>query len=119
MNILVLGAGALGSLLGARLSETRERVTLLSTNKSHMESIRRHGLTVEELDGSESVYALNCISRPQDIREKPDLTIVLVKSYATVDAVAGVAPFCGPSTCYLTLQNGSGQLGTHSLHRGR
>ncbi|MCE5244006.1 MAG: ketopantoate reductase family protein [Desulfobacteraceae bacterium] len=108
MRILILGAGALGSLLGARLSATRESVTLLSTNRPHMEAIRRHGLTIEELDGSQSVHHLNCICSPEQIREKPDLVIVVVKSYATCEAVAGVSAFCGPSALYLTLQNGVG-----------
>jgi len=52
MHILILGAGALGSLLGARLSRTDSRVTMLSTNREHIRAIRERGLLVEELDGT-------------------------------------------------------------------
>jgi ketopantoate reductase len=38
MQVLILGAGALGSLLGARLLATDARVTLFSTNREHIQS---------------------------------------------------------------------------------
>ena len=52
MHVLILGAGALGSLLGSRLSRTDSRLTLLTTNREHIQSIVERGLLLEELDGT-------------------------------------------------------------------
>ena len=52
MNILIVGAGALGSLIGARLSRT-QRIRFAFQHKSRAHgSIRQDGLDIEELDGT-------------------------------------------------------------------
>ena len=94
MRILMLGAGAMGSLLGARLSGTQAQVTLFSTNRPHMEAIDQQGLTIQELDGSPRRYPLHCLHDPRLLREPPDLVIVMVKSYATEHAVHRIQPHC-------------------------
>ncbi len=58
MNILIVGAGAMGSLLGARHSKSSASVWLFSTDRKHMEAIRRDGLVIEELDGAARNYQL-------------------------------------------------------------
>jgi len=108
MNILILGAGAMGSLLGARLSRTGASITLFSTNRAHMEAIGRDGLFIEELDGTVRNYPLTTYSQPEEIPENPDLVLVVVKTYATETAVSGILGRCSPSTIFLTLQNGIG-----------
>lgn len=60
MKIFVLGSGALGTLLGARLSKKNE-VILYSTNKNHMQEIRDNGLKIEELDGTVNTYDLKVV----------------------------------------------------------
>jgi 2-dehydropantoate 2-reductase len=108
MHILILGAGALGSLVGSRLSRTRARVSLLSTNRLHMEAIRRSGLVVEELDDSLTRYEIPAFSEPGEILENADLVLVTVKTYATEAAVRSILSVCSGSTLFLTLQNGVG-----------
>ncbi len=108
MRILILGAGALGSLIGARLSRTNGQVLLLTTDREHVASIQQRGLLVEELDGSTSRYYLPAHDHPHTISEKPDIVIVTVKSYDTVAAVHSVMDCCCASTVFLTLQNGIG-----------
>jgi 2-dehydropantoate 2-reductase len=108
MNILILGAGAMGSLLGARLSKTGASISLFSTNRAHMEAIRRDGLLVEELDGTRSNYPLSTYCDPRMLPHNPDLVLVVVKTYATKTAVSSILGQCTPSTLFLTLQNGIG-----------
>jgi 2-dehydropantoate 2-reductase len=108
MHILILGAGALGSLLGARLSTTDAGVTLLGSNREHVQSIKDNGLFIEELDGRLSRYSLSVSSSPGETREKADLIIVLVKSYATRVAISGIDVCRRSDTLFLTLQNGIG-----------
>lgn len=108
MHILILGAGAIGSLLGARLSEANAHVSLLTTNHHHIRAIRTEGLAVDELDGSRRVYHLPAFDHPDQIQGKADLILVAVKSYDTVEAISSVDVCRGASTLFLTLQNGIG-----------
>lgn len=108
MRIVILGAGALGSLIGARLSKTDEHVLLLTTDREHVESIRHRGLLVEELDGSIQIYPVAAYDDPSAVPEKPDLIIITVKSYDTAAAVNSITKRCCDSTIFLTLQNGIG-----------
>jgi 2-dehydropantoate 2-reductase len=108
MHVLVLGAGAIGSLVGARLSRTEADVTLLSTDKEHIRAVRENGLVVEELDGSMGRYALPAYVTPEAIPDAADLVLVTVKSHDTEVAVASVQARCHRSTLFLTLQNGIG-----------
>lgn len=111
-HVVVLGAGALGSLLGARLAQTEARVSLITIDGRHAAAIRKDGLVVEELDGSESRHRLVCCGHPHDLHGKADLVLVLVKSYSSARAVAGVLDACHASTLFLTLQNGLGNWET-------
>ncbi len=109
MHILILGAGALGSLLGARLSQAgRVRISLLTTDRQHVLAIRQDGLTVEELDGSTRCYRLPAFDAPHTLEEAPDLVLVSVKTHSIEGAVSSVVDRCHAATLFLTLQNGIG-----------
>lgn len=108
MHIVILGAGALGSLVGSRLWQSRARVGLLSTNRGHIQAVRENGLTVEELDGSVSRHEIPAYADPSEIPDKADLVLVSVKTYATSIAIRSILGICTPSTVFLTLQNGVG-----------
>lgn len=107
MNVLIVGAGALGSLIGARLS-THASISLFSTNRMHMDAVRQGGLNIEELDGTVRNYRLAAFFELDKLHSGPDLALVLVKTYATRDAVSTARGICSPSTIFLTLQNGIG-----------
>lgn len=108
MHVLILGAGALGSLVGARLAAAHADVTLLSTNRPHIRAIRQDGLVIEELDGSLSTIRVAACDDPGSLTRKADLVFVLVKSYGTVEAVSGIRDCCHEGSVFLTLQNGVG-----------
>lgn len=112
MHILILGAGALGSLLGARLARSRARVTLISTNTQHMQAIQNQGLQIVEMDQSLSRHNLQALNSPEQMDEAPDLALILVKSYSTLQAVRSILPVCSNKTLFLTLQNGIGNWET-------
>jgi 2-dehydropantoate 2-reductase len=108
MNLLIVGAGAIGSLIGARLSRTNASVVLFSTDRAHMEAVDRGGLKIEELDGKVSNHTLSACFEIERVPPNPDYALVLVKSYATLEALSLVRPLCSPSTVFVTLQNGIG-----------
>ncbi len=111
MKIFVLGAGAIGSLLGARLSKKND-VLLYSLDTKHMEQIKHHGLNIEELDGKVTNYKLDVITDINELKFYPDLVLITLKSYTTQKGVLAVRNILGKDAIYLTLQNGIGNVET-------
>lgn len=120
MKITVVGAGAMGSLLAARLTTTMNShagdtdnssglcsVLLYGRNSEHMEVLRKRGLELTERDGQITTVKLNVTTNPADVAGS-DVVIVLVKAWATAEACAPLAPYLERQTIVLTLQNGLG-----------
>ena len=105
MRICVVGAGAIGGLLGARLAVAGEEVTLIARG-AHLETIRARGLKVTMNDGA-VVHAAD-VTATGDMREcgHQDLVILGVKAHQ-IPPIAGELPaLFGPRTVVLTTQNG-------------
>ncbi|MFL5759702.1 MAG: ketopantoate reductase family protein [Thermomicrobiales bacterium] len=107
MQTVVVGAGAMGSLLAGRMVAAGEPVTLLGRPSPHLDAIRTHGLTVEELDGSHQNVKIPLAVEP-DVARTADLIVVLVKTYATTDAIGSLKAHLSNAAVVLTLQNGLG-----------
>jgi 2-dehydropantoate 2-reductase len=108
MRVLILGAGALGSLMGARLHSSGIPVVLYSHNMEHIRAVQKNGLRLHELDGGISVLSPQACADLSKIPWTPELVLTLVKSRDTDAAVRAALPFCSGETLFLTLQNGMG-----------
>ncbi len=108
MKISIIGAGAMGSLYGGKLSLAGNDVVLYDINKAHVDMINSNGLVIEESATGEKITAHPLASsNPQDVSGS-DLMIIFVKSTAT-DAVAEqFSKYAKQETIALTLQNGLG-----------
>jgi len=106
MRIGIVGAGALGSVIGGTLAEAGNDVLLVNRNHSFVETINRSGLTMRT-DGRDRVVAVRA-AIPADVGAPADLVIVLVKSFHTAEAVTQAIDLVGPDTTVLSLQNGLG-----------
>lgn len=106
MKIAVLGAGAMGSLIGAFLKKSGEDVLLVDPYEEHMKKIRMEGLTLH-LNGNVETICMDTVTSP-DGQQAVDLLIVLVKGIYTDSALAGAKDMIGSHTYLLTLQNGLG-----------
>ena len=104
LNIVVMGAGALGSLFGGLLSRDNQ-VTLIG-REPHMKKIARDGLKITGLT-QETVFPETSTS-PADI-PNPDLLIITVKAYDT-KRVMKTLPQLGSNTLVMSLQNGLGNI---------
>jgi 2-dehydropantoate 2-reductase len=109
MRILVLGAGALGGLFGARLTEAGEDVTLLEANVARAKLLGEEGLFLSEADAGERQVRLKVATSVEGLAPV-DLLFVAVKSYQTEDAVRGALPVVAPKTWILSTQNGIGNV---------
>ncbi|MFW6149293.1 MAG: ketopantoate reductase family protein, partial [Atribacterota bacterium] len=102
MNIIILGAGAIGSLFGALLSKKNN--VLLIGRTLHTNAIRKRGLKIEgKTRFNQKIPAVHSID---DVMFSPDLLILTVKSYDTESAIKTARKMINKNTIVLSLQNG-------------
>lgn len=106
MRIVIMGAGAMGSLFGGLLAFSGEDVLLVDIQKEQVEAIRSSGLTLEEGDKLQNIG----VNAAHDVTSlgKADLVIFFVKTYHTEKAVSDALALEKENTIFLTLQNGLG-----------
>ena len=105
MRIAVIGAGAMGSIYGGRLSQNNE-VYLVDTNPAVIEAVNSNGLTLEE-NGQDITFHPKALADTKDLKPV-DLIILFVKALYSKAALEGNRNLIGPETYLMTLQNGSG-----------
>lgn len=104
MQVCVLGAGGLGSLVGARLAESGVDVTLIG-RPAHVDAIRRNGLRIEGIRGPAVVSdRLTAVSHPSEVAGPIDYLLLTVKTSDTAEALAG-ADNLRTAGAALSLQN--------------
>ena len=102
MRIAVIGAGAMGSIYGGRLSLHNE-VYMVDTSAAVVDHISREGICLEEPDGVH-VYRPKAVTSTEGL-EPVDLIVLFVKSLYSKAALSGNPCLIGPDTYILTLQN--------------
>jgi 2-dehydropantoate 2-reductase len=110
MRIAVVGAGAMGSLFGGKLSSVA-KVTLLDPWAEHVSAMQQDGLRITELDGSETTISVSATTDSTTVPEA-DLAIIFVKAHATGQASHWANNFLDTYGLALTLQNGVGNAET-------
>lgn len=105
MHVCVLGAGGLGSLIGARLAEAGTDVTLIG-REAHVAAIRSNGLRVEGIRGPSVVHQhLEAVTDAAQVAAPIDYLLVTVKAADTADALTGADMLRTTSRAALSLQN--------------
>lgn len=108
MKIVIVGPGAMGCLLAAFLSKSKEDIWILDKDKERAAKINAQGIILEGISGSWQAK-IKASHDPQEIGV-PGLVIICVKSYDTKDAIIHAKPLIGENTGVLTLQNGIGNI---------
>ena len=111
MRIVIIGAGALGGLIGAQLTLGGEDVTLIEINEARVKLLRESGLFVSEGTSGETCVPVKVASSVEGL-PTADLVFISVKSYQTEGAVRASLPVIGPDTFVLSMQNGIGNTDT-------
>lgn len=102
MNIVIVGAGAIGSLFGTFLAKKNNVVLLGRT--PHVRAIQQNGLHIK---GKTNVDAkLSATDSIKHIDFLADLLLLTVKSYHTETAIKQAGAIIGDKTMVLSLQNG-------------
>jgi len=107
MKIAVLGAGAMGSVIGGLLAKAGNEVTLIDVWKPAVDTINAGGLKIEDKAGTTETIKLRATEDPRSVGVA-EMVLVFVKCYQTETAVRNARPLIGPSTVVLSLQNGWG-----------
>jgi len=101
MNIIVLGAGAIGSLYGAKLSKLND-VTLVARQK-HINKINNDGLKIVGIE--ENVYKLKATAKIENI-ENNTLILLTTKVHDNKKAIDTIKDLIKKDTIILCMQNG-------------
>ncbi|MCQ4709123.1 ketopantoate reductase family protein [[Clostridium] innocuum] len=108
MKIVMLGAGALGSTIGGTLAMGGNDVHFVDMWQEHVDLINKDGLHMT--NEKEDWYVRVDARTTADTIGEADLVIVLVKSFATKQAVEQLKQtnVIGKNTMVMSLQNGLG-----------
>jgi len=107
-RIGIIGAGAIGSVVGGCLAKAGRDVTLVDQWPEHIETIKAKGLRLSGTIGDfvvPGVKALH-IHELQSVREPFDAMFIAVKSYDTEWATAMALAYLKPDGCVVDFQNG-------------
>jgi 2-dehydropantoate 2-reductase len=103
MNICVVGAGAIGGWVAARLAIAGENVSVLARGDT-LSLVRAEGIRLEE-NGEEFVAAVSAADNAHSPGPQ-DLVIVAVKAPALPALASELRPLIGPETLIVPLLNG-------------
>ena len=104
MKICVVGAGAIGGLVAARLAAQGHQVSVV-VRGPHLAAIRARGLTLREADGTERVFPVHATDRMAELGVQ-ELVVIGLKAHQVAGVAADIRGLCGPTTTVITAQNG-------------
>jgi len=105
MKIAIVGAGAIGGFVGARLALAGEDVTFM-VRGANLDAIRANGFRLVMHDGTEHV-ARNVKASNDYAAAGPQDVVILATKAHQLEAVAHSVPrLFGPDTAVITMQNG-------------
>ncbi len=120
MRIIIVGPGALGSLLAAQIflflrqqknnwaGNDDHRLYLLDYRADRARLLNEHGLRLQK-NGRTVVCRLRVTADPEVIGHC-DVLFLCVKAMAVASALAGIAPLLAPQTLLIAMQNGISHL---------
>lgn len=105
MKIAVIGAGAIGGLVGAKLALAGEDVTFI-VRGANLAAIKANGFKLVSAEGEEQVARNVKATDSYDEAGPQDIVVLAMKAHQ-VEAVANDVPkLFGPETVVVTMQNG-------------
>jgi len=106
MKIAVVGAGAMGSIFGARFHQAGHETVLVDVAQSLVDTINAEGVAVVRGD-DETVTRVPATTEPETVGPV-DIVVFFTKCYHTSAAAESARPLVGPDTVIASLQNGWG-----------
>lgn len=112
MRVLVMGAGAIGSVVGGFLAEAGHEVTLVG-RAAHVEAVRTDGLHITGIWGEHHVHSMRVLISTEGLEAGDfDLILITAKSYDTRNIVCDAVRLVDGATLVCSYQNGLGNAET-------
>jgi 2-dehydropantoate 2-reductase len=105
MKIAIVGAGAIGGYVGAKLALAGEDVTFI-VRGANLAAIRERGIKLIEHDGTERVTTAVKATDDYAAAGPQDLVILAVKAHQVEDVAPQLPRLFGAQTPVVTMQNG-------------
>ena len=105
MKIAVIGAGAIGGLVGAKLALAGEDVTFI-VRGANLAAIRANGFTLMLQDGTQQVARNVKATDDYDAPGPQDIVVLAMKAHQVESVAKDVPRLFGPDTVVVTMQNG-------------
>ena len=105
MKIAVVGAGAIGGYLGARLARAGEDVTFIARNRN-LEAINARGFRLILEDGTEEHAPTAKAVQHMAEAGPQDAVLLTLKAHQVKDVLPGLRELFGPQTMVVTMING-------------
>jgi 2-dehydropantoate 2-reductase len=106
VKVAIVGAGAMGSIFGARLHEAGHDAVLVDVARPLVDKIAADGVAVVRGE-EETVSGVPATTDPAEAGIA-DVVVFFVKCYHTASAAETARPLVGPDTVVASLQNGWG-----------
>lgn len=103
MKITIVGAGAIGGILGAHLIRAGHDITFVEAHLEHAQAIRENGLKVT---GATNFHVYPKVLLPEEVRSPLEVVFLAVKARHTDEAMETVAKHLTQTGFVLSLQNG-------------
>jgi 2-dehydropantoate 2-reductase len=105
MKFTIVGAGAIGGYLGAKLALAGEAVTFIARNKN-LAAINANGFKLLMPDGTtEHTSAVRAVQDPAEAGPQ-DVVLLTTKAHQVRDLLPGLRALFGPDTLVVTMING-------------
>jgi 2-dehydropantoate 2-reductase len=105
MKIAIVGCGAIGGYVGAKLALAGEQVTFI-VRGANLEAVSRRGVRLILGDGSEHVASNVVAAQGCAAAGAQELVILAVKAHQLEAVASDVPQLFGPDTVVVTMQNG-------------
>jgi 2-dehydropantoate 2-reductase len=105
MKVAIIGAGAIGGYVGAKLALAGEDVTFI-VRGANLEAIRKNGIKLIANDGTEQVATEVGATNDYAQAGPQDVVILAMKAHQVEAVVDEVPKLFGPETAVVTMQNG-------------
>ena len=103
MKIAIVGAGAIGAFLGAKMSLAGDDVYLIARG-AHLQAMQANGVRVKSPEGDFEAHPT--ATGDYESVGPMDFVFLTVKAHSLTDIAPKLAPLLGPETAVVSAQNG-------------
>lgn len=106
MRVAIYGAGAMGTVLGAWLTEDGIQVDLITRNEAHVRAMKEKGATVVySVQGGQRTTKVNALL-PREMSGQYDVIFLMTKQRHNEEILMGLLPYLKEDGVVCTTQNG-------------